>query len=330
MQGSAEKERVFLGQHVDAALHLLAEDGYWPAVVHEVEPALVEEERKHFLWARLFRVVREVPPSEVFGPGAEAFVTLLNQLRTFPWLSPRSTPDETYVAEKVERHYVALGSYSAAAPVPVRIIKTWAEATNATTIAGREHSRRESAGEAYRALVGAIDESPIAVERPNAANLALSAPEKLADTDAWHAAWHAASAELLGTLATTDDVERVGQRIDAGRDTCLGVTRFSRPVVEHGVLRYTNAPELANLMEEFGTEIGPLATAAWAFASAASHVASRAAEHILVLPTHPNPWLPLVELFRVGAWPIGEVDGRFVVLCPAERHGGFACAASAR
>jgi hypothetical protein len=30
----------------------------------------------------------------------------------------------------------------------------------------------------------------------------------------------------------------------------------------------------------------------------------------------PNPWAPLVQMYRLGAQPIGYAHGEFVVFCP--------------
>jgi hypothetical protein len=59
-------------------------------------------------------------------------------------------------------------------------------------------------------------------------------------------------------------------------------------------------------------ELVPVWTTAWNFADAAAMAVARAAPHLVALP-EPNPWLPLVELFRMGAWPIDEVDRAVMV-----------------
>ena len=60
--------------------------------------------------------------------------------------------------------------------------------------------------------------------------------------------------------------------------------------------------------------------AAWAAARDAARAAARAAAwdaaHLVGLPGAPNPWRPLLEMWALGAWPIGMVDGEFLVAVP--------------
>lgn len=38
--------------------------------------------------------------------------------------------------------------------------------------------------------------------------------------------------------------------------------------------------------------------------------------------SQPNPWKPLVEMYEMGAMPIGYSGGEFVVYCPKVQKGG--------
>ena len=74
-------------------------------------------------------------------------------------------------------------------------------------------------------------------------------------------------------------------------------------------------------------------TAAWAAASAAARDAARdaawaaaraaasGAQHLVVadIVGWPSPWEPLLDLWRLGCWPIGVVRGEFVVYVPEVR-----------
>ena len=56
--------------------------------------------------------------------------------------------------------------------------------------------------------------------------------------------------------------------------------------------------------------------AAWNAAWAAARAATRDAAHLVGLPDAPNPWRPLIEMWALGVWPIGMVDGEFLVAVP--------------
>jgi hypothetical protein len=77
--------------------------------------------------------------------------------------------------------------------------------------------------------------------------------------------------------------------------------------------RPANLPTMESLAARSDEELVTVWTTAWNFADAAATAVSRAARHMVALPDEPNPWLPMVELFRMGAWPIDEVDRAFVV-----------------
>jgi len=56
----------------------------------------------------------------------------------------------------------------------------------------------------------------------------------------------------------------------------------------------------------------------WAAAWAAARVAARGAAWLVVADrlSHPNPWEPLMEVWQMGYWPVGPVDGSFAVFEP--------------
>jgi hypothetical protein len=115
-------------------------------------------------------------------------------------------------------------------------------------------------------------------------------------------------------------MDRIRDELDASRDRCrraawqaiLAVRAHDR-AHDDDPDRPANLPTMKSLAARSVEELVPVWTAAWNFADAAASTVARAAKHLVALPGEPNPWLPMVELFRMGAWPIDEVDRAFVV-----------------
>lgn len=319
---------VLVARELDPALF---EHGCWPIALHEVEvaPDQVLQAKEFYLQVRSFRVLRDVPLAEALGPRAEDVAALFGQLRRFPWLAPRTAPDAARVADLVRSHYAALAPYAPVEALPCRIVTTWADAMSADNdVLGRAQEPSPFAA-AQRAAVNAAEASPAAEARGHAVRKAQIAPNQIAYPTIWEAAWGVASAALLTSAAktgTTDvrtrvkTVERIRAKLVASRDRCrrsAWETYQALRANEDTPEPAPDLPSLESLAARSDQELMPAWLPAWNFADAATGSVSRAAAHLVALPDEPNPWLPLVELLRMGAWPIDEVDGGFVVYFPA-------------
>ncbi len=102
----------------------------WPLRLFEGSAAsadvLATEERA--MRVKAWRVEREVPLREVFGPRADEVVQLVEGVERTGWLRPGRAA-EARLPELVAQHYAALADYGRApAPPPVRVVRTWHEA----------------------------------------------------------------------------------------------------------------------------------------------------------------------------------------------------------
>ena len=179
------------------------------------------------------------------------------------------------------------------------------------------------------AALDAVRVSPVSEARAHALWKAQRLPFHLAFQAMWEAAWEAGAAALLATAARTGTadtrtrvkaIDRIRAKLDASRDRCRRAawkaileTREGDP----GSDQPANGPTMKSLSAQSGAELVPVWTAAWNFAGAAASAVARAARHMVALPDEPNPWLPLVELYRMGAWPIDEVAGAYVLFSRA-------------
>jgi len=93
----------------------------WPLQVYEVvvDPAdLFVGRGEMLLKTSAFRVVKEVPLEEVFGPRAGEIGPILDDIRTIPWLTPKAPPDPDVVAELVREVYAIVTEHKKVRPLP--------------------------------------------------------------------------------------------------------------------------------------------------------------------------------------------------------------------
>jgi hypothetical protein len=309
-----------VGQHVDAGL-VTAHDGGrgWPIMMYEVEPLDVAETMPSFFTVRSYRVVRDVPLTEVFGERAHELAVLMDRIGMFTWLAPEVAVGEEHLADLVEAHYVALSSFSPLEVLRVRLVTTWGEAEAASHAVVEEAERERSPAVGSRALALAAAHHAVEIgagdlSRLNAAGRARDAPAWRACQPAWRAAFRVASIAFLAKLRRKVEMARCDLR--AASDLCLGGAAVFLPTVEHAREPCLRMPRFGGVEEAFKTDVRPVLAQAWSFTVGAMGAVSLAAECLVELPDQPNPWLPVVSLLGLGVWPIGEVDGRFVVYRP--------------
>jgi hypothetical protein len=326
--GVEASKGVLVARELDDAL---IEHHAWPVTLHEVETVqmhVVDEDEQH-LKVRKFRVVRDLPLSDAFGPHANEIIELFAQLRRWPWLAPRAALDAERVAGLIRSHYAALGAYASVDALPCRIVTTWDDAMVADNDALVRKGRPPPSDPAMGAALDALQESPLFEPWGHAIRKALVVPYHLAFQAMWEAAWDAGAAALLTTAArtgTTDTrtrvkaINRIRGKLDASRDRCRRAA-WQAVLAQHEAAahpeRAANRATLESLAARSDDELVAVWTTAWNFATAAATAVGRAARHMVALPDAPNPWLPLVELYRMGAWPIDEVAGAYVLFCRA-------------
>jgi len=314
---------LLVARQLDSALR---EHPPWPVTLHEVEvaPRAVLDEHPYYLKVREFVVVRDLPLSEAFGPQADEMVALFGQLRRSPWLAPNTAPDADRVAELIRRHYAALDVYAPVKALPCRIVTSWDDALRADNDVLHRASVTAPRDDAIGAAMAAVLESPAADEHGNAVCKAQIVPLHLAYRVFWDAAWEVASAELLAQAARTGAADpqtrvkaagRIGADLAAARDRCRNAAWQAILALRtyEGDQKKPVQPTVQSLAAKSDDTLMPVWLTAWNFADAVASAVARAAKHMVAIPDEPNPWLPLVELFRMGAWPIDEVDGAFVV-----------------
>jgi hypothetical protein len=315
---------VIVARELDDALR---EHDAWPITLHEVEvaPDQVLDADERYVKVRSFRVLRDLPLSEAFGARADELVALFGELRRSPWLAPRAAADAERVTDLIRSRYTALGAYARVEALPCRIVTTWADAMRADNDALHRERIPAHSDDAMGAALDAVRESPTFEARAHAICKAQIVPFHLAYQAMWEAAWEAAAAAMLASAIRTGTADarirvramgRIRDKLDASRDRCRRAAWQAILAVrahEEDPDQPANQPTMKSLAARSDEELVPVWTTAWNFADAAATTVARAAKHLVALPDEPNPWLPLVELFRMGAWPIDEVDRAFVV-----------------
>lgn len=308
----------------------LLEYGCWPIELHEVEvaPDQILQTGEFYLLVQSFRVLRAVPASDVFGPRAQEIVGLFDELKRTPWLLPRALPDEAHAAELVRRHYAAIAAYAPVDALPLHIVTTWDDAWAADNAALKGGPGPRSAAVALDAVRDAVHASPAADVHALALRKAMRVPFHVAYPTIWEAGWRVAGASLLATAAktSTGDARVHARTLDRIRRTLADATDRCRRKAWKAVLEIradedvpgsrSIKPTLDALALESGGELAPVWLGAWNFANAAMGTVTWAAAHLTVLPDEPNPWLPALQLYRMGGYPIDEVDGHLVVFFP--------------
>jgi hypothetical protein len=143
---------------------------------------------------------------------------------------------------------------------------------------------------------------PIAItDRIEALHVALGAAREPARRAAWAAALHlftgAAGALPSPELAYRDALAAAQQAYERALGAAIG----ARQDMLHGCVLVT-------------------AMVAWRLAVTAAFHASWRVAHLINRATMPDPWLPLVDLWRLGAAPAGASRGSFVVFLPDATH----------
>lgn len=320
------RERGYLvARTVDQALW---DCGVWPARLYQVEirPGEVLGSTANLTRVRSFRVAREVPIARALGPHGEAVIALLEELPRIGWLAARARLDEGRVRELAGAHQAALGQ----AVLPVRFVTSFAAALEADV----DVDLRGDAGQSAAHLGAREDSAGAGGERHFANRFAGRAAGHAAHVSAWNAGWAAASAaHLAATLRVSNPADAHGASrladklrslLSAARDRCRqeawkAMEDLVDAAEETGVDPAGARGELPRIQALVGSvrpEIFPVWHGAWNFTNAALHAASWRARYLVAAPDRPDPFGPLVELYRLGLWPVGPARGSFVVLAP--------------
>jgi hypothetical protein len=285
-----------------------------------------------------FRVVREVSIDEVYGPGAAKLDAVLADLRSIPWLAPTGPVNVTAVEEIVRELYARAAPYVKVSPAPVRIERKWIEAC-AADVDTSSSSDPRALGELTH---WAREEAVLPEIRDRDLFVPVRTLRRVVFAQcyppAWDAAWQIAYASFL-RWSMKEDVppgnakaaqrtwkrlrEKITSRRDDARRSAVQTARGMMGVdwkpgdddADAPRTRTGAARVQAVLDGHRATGMNDVTLDAWNFSISAMtgviDVMLATVADAERLPSH-----SLLDLFRMGLWPIGLVDGSFVVYAP--------------
>jgi hypothetical protein len=301
----------------------------WPLHFYEVvvDPAdLFVGRGEMLLKTSAFRVVKEVPPEEVFGPRARELGPILDEIRRVPWLAPKGPPDLGAVERLVHDIYAIVAEHQKMPPLPPGIVQDWEGAcTVDQRVAGPEAKGSPAALiKAVRSAPGNQRDDDYRVDIATRTLRRILLRQSFAH--AWEAGWEAAFGAMLRSSmkqnrpgdakgakrAWAKMRDKYEKHRDAARRAALHTAQRmldARPE-GHGVILRNPAdgdPEdpLAEIRDAGALEV---ATDAWNFSLSAMVTAIDVLE-TPVAEVERSPSRPMLELFRMGLWPIGEAAG---------------------
>jgi hypothetical protein len=320
--------------------------GGWPLRVFrvwvEAEDVLAADDLE--VRACTFRIERELPLEEALGPRVRDIAGLVDRLGRIRWLRPGSTASAgARIDDLVAEHHVALADYGAVRPPPVRRLATWHEARDA----------QETARAIIPPVVAAVAWTSRGIDGASAqcaTRIARQAGTRLAYFGAWDAAWRAAEASVATRLQPfpfgvhARDVESADRTIAAATRAVEALTAARAPARraawEVALQVLTDAPGTIPAPEVVyrdavaaaqnacagcsspGREmpvswlITLTGVMAWRLAMTAAFHAAWRLSYLVNDIKRPDPWRPLVDLWDLGAWPIGMAKGSYAVYLP--------------
>ena len=298
----------------------------WPLQVYEVvvDPAdLFLGSGELLLKTSAFRVVREVPLEEVFGPRASELGPSFDDIRTLPWLAPKRAPDADTLTRLVHEVYESAGERGIGR-VRVGLVQDWRDACAA------DQRVTEQKGSPTALIKGArAARPPLSEDEEERRSLCTRVLRcilfRQSYVRAWEAGWEVAfNASLRASMkqnrpgdakaakrAWAKLRDKATSRRDASRRAAFRTAQHMLEALPHN--------EVADLDPSFeelhAAGMSDVATDAWNFSLSAMITAI----DVLETPVHEaerSPSKPLLELFRMGLWPIGEVGGLFAIYTP--------------
>lgn len=303
----------------------------WPFQIYEVlvDPAdLFVGRGELLLKTSAFRVVREVPLAEVFGARAGELGPIFDDVRGFPWLAPKGSPDPDAIARLVREVYAIVAEHKKVRPLPIGIVTEWDGACDAdqrVDALGSPVAWINAARDARRATRSEEDYEQLSLGTRVLRHILLR--QSYART--WEAGWEASfNASLRASMKQRPGDakaakrtwarlrEKTGDRHDAARRAAMRTAQEMLDATLNGVRTPGSDDDDSTFSEIRAAGVDDITTNAWNFSLSAMITAA----DVLETPVHEvecSPSKPLLELFRMGLWPIGEVGGLFIVYSPS-------------
>lgn len=316
----------------------------WPFRLYEIEidpHDLFAGQRDHSLifLTSAFRVVRAVAMEEVLGPRAGELGPQLADLQRLPWLAPKRPVDVAAAEALVREVYAVAAGLTKLRAAPMHLVERWDEACRADL--GATASGAPGSVAALLNLERDAQLGPLEATRYNFPMRALRrAFLRQCYGRMWDAGWDAAfgdfqrrstwtharsvkSAERAWTklrdkvTARHDDMRRAAA---LAAQRMLGAEAMDDEVSCEGlegrgvcVIAAPAHPLIADMLRITG--MNEVALSGWNFSVSALSTALSLVE-MTVAEVERSVSQPLLELFRMGLWPIGDAGGSFVVYAP--------------
>jgi hypothetical protein len=259
---------------------LLFRNGQWPVrllkLTADESDVVVRGDSK--ARCRKVAVTEELPIHVAFGTNGEAVLTFINSLKTWKWLQSDRSQDRAAITSAQE-HMRRLSVYGFK---PVERV----EIKEMTMAAAWDAARAAARDAAWSAAWAAARDAARAAARAAARDAARDAAWSAARAAARAAAWDAARAAARDAAWSAEWAAARDAAWSAARDAACGAARAA-------------ARDAAR-------------DTAWSVAWAAA----RDAEYRVVadlMPDKPNLFEPLSAIWCMGFYPIGPVDGVFVI-----------------
>ena len=320
----------------------------WPFLVYEVvidPPDVCVGQGELMVKTIAFRVVREVPLDEIYGAGAAKIGPLLAEMRRIPWLAPKGPLDVHAVEELVRDVYASAAPYVKARAVPLRIVRHWGEACAADI---RVASSR-TPGSLSHLTQTALEEGVLPTIEGTELFLPIRALLRSLFAQSyvpmWDAGWEVAYKAFLGwsmkqiprgdakaAQRTWNKLrEEYTSRRDDLRRAALRAAKEMLKIASHsdiggGGKAGADGPSIARILNGKGHPpaalealrsegLNDVSVDAWNFSLSAFSTA-RDVLHATIAGMEGAPSHRVLDLFRMGLWPIGDVDGSFLVYAP--------------
>jgi hypothetical protein len=320
-----------LATTVARALALRGREEYgsgWPLRVFElrIEIADVLVADDGGIRARAHRIEREVPLGEVLGPRAREITAHLAQVHHLPGDAAQETGR---IAELIREHHTALADYAPVTLPPARTLRSWPDVRDA-------HQTVRVVTPPITAAVKVSCSAPGGTTAEHGAGLVQQAAARVAYFRTWDAVWQAAqtsAAKGLEALPGVRDprgagdaehalgVAREPARAAAWELALHVLTQAPRPIAAPGDVyrEAVAAAQTTPALRWTGDFVTLTAVVTWRLAMAAAFHASWRAAYLLNEVTRRDPWRPLIDLWSLGAWPLGSSNGSFMVFVPEPR-----------
>jgi hypothetical protein len=296
----------------------------WPPFLYEVEVdvADVRVSIESLLRVSRLRLLRPIPLKEAFGPRAKEIDAIHEELPGMPWLAPSAPADSAHVDELVRRFYAGLAHYAPVTPRRARVVGRWHD------FASPSSWPDPAAGEV--AALDAIERQTRRILGREVAQQAVGrGPYRLSYAAVWRACWRRAAAAFVDDWVPSGAVDpeladgELYGALASARERCSVVAQemaqlfLDAPTTgkEHDrLMRYIRDA----LLRRSGEAFQGVWKESWNAALEPVLVLRDLLYHLVLLPEAPNPWLPLLDLYRLGLWPVGVGHGgEYLVYAPA-------------